>query len=94
MDVFELFGKLTLISESFIASLLLAAIWLLITRVIAPLRRNPVLSYGIAIVIAVLQGVLWPIGVSFRAWGGALAGSLLYVQMQRVMKVRTGKIGL
>lgn len=49
-----------------IAFLLLAGVWLVIAMIIAPLRRRPRLSYGVAIALVLLAALLMLADASLR----------------------------
>lgn len=56
-------GLIGYVFGQFIMFLLVAVVWLIITKLIPPLRRRPGVSYGVAMVLVVLLA-LTQIGVS------------------------------
>lgn len=70
----------------FVMFLLVAAIWLIITKLIPPLRRRPGISYGVAMVLVVLLA-LTQIGLSpslaFTALAAVICEALLFWQYRR-----------
>jgi hypothetical protein len=49
-----------------VAFLLLAGVWILVTMIIAPLRRRPKLSHGVAIALVLLFALLMLANPSLR----------------------------
>ena len=69
---------------AFFVSLLVAVVWLIITKVIPPLNRRPELSYPIAMGLAVAIQLISINGPTLHGMLGALACcALLYVQFKR-----------
>lgn len=69
---------------AFVVSLLVAVVWLIITKFVPPLKRNPKLAYLIAMVLAVAIQLVQIAGVSVPGLLGALACcGLLALQMKR-----------
>ena len=67
----------------FASFLILAAIWLIITKLIPPLRRRPSISYGVAMALVALLA-LTQIGVS-SSLAAVLCEGLLFWQYRRAL---------
>ncbi len=79
-------GQLGYLAGAFAMSLLFAAVWLIICKVVPPLRRKLGVSYGIAIALAFLPALL-TIGASdaihLNFLGAFLCAGLLFWQYKR-----------
>lgn len=79
-------GMVGYVIGQFVMFLLVAAIWLIITKLIPPLRRRPGISYGVAMVLVVLLA-LTQIGVSsslaLTAVAVVVCEALLFWQYRR-----------
>ncbi len=72
---------------AFVASLGIAAIWLVIAYIIPPLRTRPQISYPIAMVLAVLLQLITYGGQDIlNILAAAICIILLFVQMQRAKR--------
>jgi uncharacterized membrane protein YagU involved in acid resistance len=71
---------------AFIVSLLVAVVWLIVAKLIPPLKRNPKAAYGAAMALAVAVQLIQINGVSAQGLLGALACcGLLFLQMKRAL---------
>lgn len=72
---------------AFAISLGVAAIWLLISYAIPPLRRRPPISYGVAIALVAVMALIPAGGPNGASVGAAiLCAALLYWQMRRAQR--------
>jgi len=72
---------------AFAITLGVAAIWLLVTYAISPIRRRPTLAYGVAMVLAALISIVPYGGPTGRSIGaGLICIALLYWQMRRAIR--------
>jgi len=78
---------------AFAVALGVAAVWLLLTFAIPPLRRRPRVSYGIAMGLAAVVAII-PIGgpTGTTLGGSLLCIALLYWQMRRAERARSEKL--
>jgi hypothetical protein len=71
---------------AFVVSLLVAVVWLIVSKLIPPLKRNPKAAYGTAMALAVAVQLIKIDGVSVPGLLGALACcGLLFLQMKRAL---------
>jgi hypothetical protein len=79
-------GQLGYLAGAFAISLFFATVWLIICKVIPPLRRKLGVSYGVAIALAFLPALI-TIGVSDAIYlnflGAFLCAGLLFWQYKR-----------
>lgn len=69
---------------SFALALLFAAVWLIFCMVIPGLRKNPDVSYGVAMVLAVLPALMTATGINiYNIAGSGLCIALLVWQLRR-----------
>jgi hypothetical protein len=73
--------------ESFIIALVLCVLWLVISMVIPPLRRNHAVRYGFAMVIAAPLGFfLITHNRPMSILGGLMCAGLMFFQMRRAIR--------
>lgn len=73
-----------------LVSLLVAVVWLIITKLIPPLKRNPKVAYGIAMALAVAIQLVQISGLSVPGLLAALACcGVLFLQMKRALARQT-----
>ena len=71
---------------AFFVSLLVAVVWLIIAKLIPPLKLNPKIAYGTAMVLAVAIQLVQISGVDAPGLLGALACcGVLFLQMKRAL---------
>lgn len=69
---------------SFAISLLFAVVWLLVTLLIPPIRRRPVVSYGVSMAVAFLPTFITMGGPdASNLLAAALCAALLFWQLRR-----------
>jgi hypothetical protein len=75
------FGLLT---GSFAVSLLLASVWLIVSRAIPPLRARPAFTYGIAVALAFVPPFVAPDGPDeVNLFAALLCSAILHWQYRR-----------
>ncbi len=77
-------AEIGFIIGSFFISLLFAAVWLIFCMLVPGLRRNPNVSYGVAIALAILPVFITAAGINiYNVTGTGLCVLLLAWQMRR-----------
>lgn len=86
-------AKITIIFAQFGVGLLVAAVWLLICKLIRGLRRRPALSYGIASILAWIGCLTFPKGPSLSGlMMGLVIAIILYRQQKRALKLQSMEV--